>query len=79
VEDEAIIAEDIVGRLQQMGYEVCGNTGKGAEAVELARSLRPDLVLMDINLSNGIDGVEAAQRIHNELNTPVVLMTAHAD
>lgn len=79
VEDEAIIAEDIVCRLQQMGYEVCGNTGKGTEALDLARSLRPNLVLMDINLSNGIDGVEAAQRIHNELNTPVVFMTAHAD
>jgi PAS domain S-box-containing protein len=79
VEDEAIVAEDISERLQRLGYEVCAITGRGREAVEIAEAKRPDLVLMDIQLTGTMSGIEAANRIHKEIGTPVIFMTAHSD
>ncbi|MFY8268499.1 MAG: response regulator, partial [Terrimicrobiaceae bacterium] len=60
MEDEAIVAEDISERLQRLGYEVCAITGRGREAVEIAEAKRPDLVLMDIQLTGTMSGIEAA-------------------
>lgn len=79
VEDEAIIAEDLTGKIRNMGYEVVGRTQTGEEALELARRHMPALVLMDIRLAGVMDGIEAAQRIHNECKLPVLLLTAHSD
>ena len=50
VEDEAMVARDIKARLTRMGYLVLGTAGRGEEAIEKALALRPDLILMDINL-----------------------------
>lgn len=66
VEDEAIVAEDLSRKLERLDYEVSGMAGSGEEAVALARARRPDLVLMDIRLEGRMDGVEAAQIIHQE-------------
>jgi two-component system, cell cycle sensor histidine kinase and response regulator CckA len=79
VEDEAIVAMDISARLRVLGYEVVGPASTGAEAVELAVRTRPDLVLMDIMLRGGMDGVEAALRIREATGSPVVYLTAYAD
>jgi two-component system cell cycle sensor histidine kinase/response regulator CckA len=79
VEDEAIVAMDISARLRVLGYEVVGPAPTGEEAVELAERTRPDLVLMDIMLRGGIDGVEAALRIREATGAPVVYLTAYAD
>jgi PAS domain S-box-containing protein len=79
VEDEAIVAEDLRRKLGRLDYAVCGWTGSGEEAVALARKGGPDLVLMDIRLEAGMDGVEAAQRIRQECDVPVVYLTAHSD
>ncbi|HJQ31071.1 MAG TPA: ATP-binding protein [Pyrinomonadaceae bacterium] len=79
VEDEAIVAMDISARLRLLGYEVIGPASTGADAVELAESARPDLVLMDIMLRGGMDGVEAALRIREGCGAPVVYLTAYAD
>jgi CheY-like chemotaxis protein len=51
VEDQAIIAFDLASKIQRLGYEVAGITETGEEAIELARHLRPSLVLMDIHYS----------------------------
>jgi len=78
VEDERIVALDLRNALRDLGFVVLGISASEAEACQQARKLRPDLVLMDINLGRGGDGVSAAQRIAHELDIPVVYLTAYA-
>lgn len=79
VEDEAIVAEDLAIKVRHLGYDVVGKTATGEEAVELARQHRPSLVLMDIRLAGAMDGIEAAQQIHQDCKLPVLFLTAHSD
>lgn len=79
VEDNAIIAMETVERLKRMGYTVCGIAATGADAVRLAESGEPDLVLMDINLRGDMDGVEAARTIVEARAVPVIYLTAYSD
>ncbi len=79
VEDEGIIAHDIQTTLEKLGYEVPGVAAAGEEAIQLAAEHRPDLVLMDIILWGGMDGVEAAKHIRERLGIPVIFLTAHSD
>ncbi len=79
VEDEAIVAADLANKLEQLGYAIRGATASGEEAVVLARTRRPDLVLMDIRLEGRMDGVEAAEQIRRECDLPVIYLTAHSD
>ena len=66
-------------RLRGLGYSVLDIAANGSEAVDKAISLKPDLILMDIRLGEGIDGIEAARRIHLQSDVPVVYVTAYAD
>jgi len=79
VEDETIVAEDLACKVRQLGYHVAGTSTTGEKALELARRLRPALVLMDIHLAGAMDGIAAAQEIHHECKLPVVFLTAHSD
>ncbi|MCU1229417.1 MAG: Blue-light-activated protein [Acidobacteria bacterium] len=79
VEDETIVAMDIAMTLRRLGYDVVGMAGSGADAVDSARRLSPDLVLMDIRIRGAMDGIEAATAIQRERPTPIVFLTAHAD
>ncbi len=79
VEDEGIVAKDIAATLKGMNYHVTGIAGTGEEAITLAASTHPDLVLMDIRLPGDMDGIEAATRIQTHLGIPIVFLTAHAD
>ncbi len=79
VEDELIIAKGIQKRLQDMGYSVIDTIPSGEEAVLIAAAEMPDLILMDINLRGAMDGVEAADKIHSELDIPVIYLTAYTD
>jgi signal transduction histidine kinase/DNA-binding response OmpR family regulator len=79
VEDEAIVAADLAGKLARLGYQISGTTGVAEEAVELARERRPDLILMDIHLAGEMDGIEAAEIIRREYDVPVIFLTAHSD
>ena len=74
-EDEAIIRMDLREMLEEEGHEVVGEARDGAEAVELARSLLPDVVFMDINMP-GVNGIEAAEILGEERVAPVVMVTA---
>ncbi len=77
VEDEALIRMDVVEVLQENGFEVVGEGADGETAIELARSLRPDLVVMDITMPK-MDGLTAAEIIGKERLAPVVMLTAFA-
>ena len=79
VEDESIVALDIQDRLESLGYEVPATVASGERAVEQAGALRPDLVLMDIQLQGRMDGVEAADQIRQRFGIPVIYLTANAD
>jgi CheY-like chemotaxis protein len=78
VEDETIVQLDLQHRLERMGHSVVGTATTGEEAVAKAIDLKPDLVLMDMRLEGPMDGIEAARRIHDEQDTPVVYVTAFA-
>ncbi len=74
-EDEALIRMDLREMLEEEGHEVVGEARDGAEAVELVRSQRPDIVFMDIEMPV-MDGLEAARIIGEEGIAPVVMVTA---
>ena len=79
VEDECIVALNMQHKLQQLGYEVVGTAGTSAEAGSLAETARPDLVLMDINLGPGADGIETAARISRQSRPAVIYLTAYSE
>lgn len=79
VDDEAIITMQLEERLSVMGYTVAGMAASGEDAVERARQVRPDIVLMDIVMPGKMNGIEAAKIITTELDIPVVFVTAYAD
>ncbi len=79
VEDDYGGVMYLQARLTQLGYEVCGIVGKGEEAIEMARSLKPDLIIMDINLAGSIDGIDAAVAIKRFLNVALIYLTAYED
>lgn len=79
VEDETIIANDIKTRLQNMNYTITSIADTGQKAVKKANEDRPDLILMDIQLKDRMDGIEASQLIRSRLNIPIIFLTAHAD
>lgn len=79
VEDESIVAKDIQHSLKKLGYNVLGICSTGEDAINSAKDLKPDLVLMDIMLKGEMNGVEAAAQIREENNIPVIFLTAYAD
>ena len=79
VEDEAIVAKNIQSELQSMGYAVPAIASSGEEALQKTAETHPDLVLMDISLKGGMDGVETSGRILERFDVPVVYLTAYAD
>lgn len=79
VEDNSLVAVDISASLKAMGYEVSGTAATAADCVQSAATLRPDLVLMDIHLGGGLDGIEAARELRERFDIPVVYLTAYAD
>jgi response regulator NasT len=74
-EDEAIIRLDLKEILEEEGYEVVGETGRGDEAVELVRTHHPDLAILDIKMP-GMDGLTAAKAISSERLAAVLILTA---
>ncbi|MTI21969.1 response regulator transcription factor [Fulvivirga sp. RKSG066] len=79
VEDELIIAEDLKSILLELGHEVCGLAISAREALVLLETHSPDLVLLDIQIKGGMDGIDLASEIRAQYKTPFVYLTSHAD
>ena len=77
-DDESLIRLDLREMLSELGYDVIAEAGDGRGALELARKLQPDLVIMDIKMP-GVDGIAAAEELTRQRIAPVVLLTAYSD
>ena len=79
VEDESILAMLIKRKLQNWGYEVVDWVDTGEDAIKNAKKLQPDLILMDIVLKGNMDGIEAAQIIREDMDIPIIYLTAYSN
>lgn len=79
VEDENIVARDIQHSLKKLGYNVAGIASSGEKAIAMVSELKPDIVLMDIMLQGEMSGIDAAKKIHESFDVPVIYLTAYAD
>jgi CheY-like chemotaxis protein len=79
VEDEFVVARDIQIILTNLGYEVPTPIDSGEEAVTLLNEIKPDLILMDVHLAGEQDGITTAEQIRQQMQIPIVYLTAHSD
>lgn len=79
VEDDDIITKVIDWRLNNLGYSVCGKASTGIDALNFLSEQTPDLILMDINIKGGMDGIETAKKIKEKYTIPFVYITSHSD
>ena len=79
VEDELLVAWHLESLAREQNLEVCGLVPDGDGAIEQATDLDADLILMDIRLAGRMDGIEAARRIREQRDTPIIFITAHGD
>ena len=79
VEDDAILASHLEKILEQFGYQVAGMVATGNQAVKMALKERPDIVLMDVRLRGEMTGIQAADKIHDRIDIPIVYLTAYTD
>lgn len=79
VEDESIVRKDIERSLIKLGYQVIGQADTGEKAIEIASNLKPDIALMDIMLKGEMTGIEAAEKIKERIDIPIIFLTAYAD
>lgn len=77
-EDEPIVRMDLKELLESQGYEVVGEASDGKVAIDLARKLKPDVIIMDIRMPN-LDGIEAAKILTQEEIAPIIFLTAYSD
>jgi len=79
VDDESLIAMALNDQLEYLGHEVVGTASAAQEAVDLASQQQPDLILMDVYLGGGMDGLDAAEQINAARSTPIVILTGFPD
>jgi CheY-like chemotaxis protein len=79
VEDDGVLFWDMESQIAGLGHTVVGGASSAQQAVEAARRLRPDLVLMDIRLEGQGDGITAARRIRDELGIPSLFVSGRLD
>lgn len=77
VEDEVLLRRYTISLLNRRGCHTIGETSYGETAVEMNHKLLPDLILMDIRLKGRMNGIEAARKISQDSQTPILFMTAY--
>lgn len=78
-EDAGVTVMQLRKALQRAGYEVVGEAVEGQKAIEMAKDLQPDLVLMDINMPGPVDGIAATREILQHQAVPIIMLTAYSD
>lgn len=79
VEDQRLVALDIAHHVKLLGYNVVGISASGEDCIEQLNLITPDLILMDINLSGNLSGIETANKINEYMSIPIVFITAYSD
>jgi len=79
IEDEMIISFGYRLQLEQMGFDVIGTARSSEEALDLLATERPDVIVMDVYIQGDLNGLQLAQRIHQQDTIPVIFMTASSD
>ena len=79
VDDDVITVTELIEALRSSGYEIGGTAESGEEAIKMAKKTRPDLILMDIVMPGKIDGIQAAKKIRDEFNIPVIFLTGYSE
>jgi two-component system, cell cycle response regulator len=79
VEDEGLVARDLTCELMRFGYDVVARAATGEEGTRQALFAKPDLILMDVSLKGSMDGIEAARQIREQLDVPIIYLTAFSD
>jgi two-component system, response regulator PdtaR len=79
VEDEALIAEELKERLSRAGFDVIGAVDSAEEGIAIAIREQLDVILMDIRLKGNKDGIQAAQEIRQQVDVPIIYVTAYSD
>ena len=79
VDDEVIFALNMEADMQELGFDVCDLAANGHQATTLAMSNQPDVVLMDVNLEGGREGIEVARWLHELCDVPIVFVTGCLD
>jgi DNA-binding response OmpR family regulator len=79
VEDESIVSMEISSYLESLGYEVIAVVDNGTDAYTAALNYEPHIILMDIKIKGELDGIDAASKILNEIDTTIIYLTAYCD
>jgi diguanylate cyclase (GGDEF)-like protein len=79
VEDEGIVAQDLMEALTRLGYRISGVASEGTQAVSMAAQLQPELVVMDVSLRGEVDGIQAARMMQEHSHIPIIFLTGHRD
>src|SRR5262245_36905183 len=79
VEDETMIALKLEADLRELGFDTCDLAADGQQALMCAENHRPDVVLMDVNLKGGREGIEVARRLRQVCDVPIVFVTGYTD
>lgn len=79
VEDEILIAEELRERLSRLGFSIIAAVDTADEGIAIATREHPDLVIMDIRLKGAKDGIDAVREIREQVDVPIVYLTAHSD
>jgi DNA-binding NarL/FixJ family response regulator len=79
VDDEIVFAINLEADMRELGFDICDLAANGQQASKLAMSNQPDIVLMDINLEGGREGIEVARWLHEVCEAPIVFVTGYTD